>query len=400
MKISVQRVLAQVFGAPVLLGALWVSTVSHAQQNVGVTPTEIKLGQTMPLSGPVSAWGMFGKAHAAYFEMINAQGGINGRRVRLLTLDDSYAPPKTVEQTRKLVEQDKVLAIFGSVGTAHAAATKGYLLDGEVPALFLGIGANIWGPPEAFRLSTMWAPDHRTESRTYAQYVLKTRPGAKIAILSQNDDFGRNLVAGLKQALGDKQSMIVREATFETSDPTVDSQILALRASGADVLFNFASPRAATQAIRKTFDIGWKPLHFVFSFSTSIDNVLKPAGMERATGIMSATYLKDPANSSWKDDAGMTSYLAWLKQYLPAANAADPLVLQGYSAAELMTHVIRQTGADLNRTSLVRSAKSVKDLQLSMLLPGIKVNTTPQDPSGIHELRLQRFDGSQWVLAE
>ncbi|MFO1363858.1 MAG: ABC transporter substrate-binding protein [Burkholderiales bacterium] len=389
------------FSMPLLLACvLFGPAPSQAQQAPGVSPGEIKLGQTIPLSGPASPYGMFGRAHAAYFEMVNEQGGVNGRKIRLISLDDSYSPPKTVEHTRRLVEQENVLAIFGSVGTAHMAAVKQYLYDKGVPALFVGIGANIWGAPESFKYSTMWAPDHRTESATYARYVLKTRPQAKIAILSQNDDFGRNMVAGLKQALGDKTSLIVKEATFEATDPTVDSQILALKASGADTFFNFSSPKAASQAIRKAYDIGWKPMQFVFSFSTSIENVMKPAGVEKATGVLSATYLKDPNSPSWKDDPGVKEYLAWLRKYLPAANPADPLVLQGYNAAQLMVYILKQAGKDLNRESLVHAAKNVKDLQLTMMLPGIKINTTPQDPSGIHELRLQRFDGEQWTLAQ
>jgi branched-chain amino acid transport system substrate-binding protein len=386
----------------VLASAALLQPVPVAAQGngPGVTPTEVKLGQTGPYSGPVSAYGMFGKANVAYFEKVNASGGVNGRKVKLVSLDDGYAPPKTVEQTRKLVEQERVLALFGSIGTAHNVAIKGYLAERSVPMLFAGIGANIWGAPDQFKMSTMWSPDHRTESATYARHILKTRPNAKIAILMQNDDFGRNMAAGFKDALGDKRSMIVAEATFETTDPTVDSQIASLKNSGADTFLNFAPPRSASQAIRRAGELGWTPAQYVFSFAASIDGVLKPAGVDKSTGVMTATYMKDPTSPAWKDDAGVKDYLAWLKQYLPEGSPTDPLVLQGYSSAELMTHILRQAGADLNRDTLVKQTKSVKDLQLSMLLPGIRIDTTRPDPSGIHELRLQRFDGTRWQLMD
>ncbi len=366
----------------------------------GVTDTEIKLGQTVPLSGPASAYSGWGKAQGAYFAKINADGGINGRKINLISLDDGYSPPKTVEQTRKLVEQDRVLAIFGSLGTAHMAAVKKYLADRGVPQLFVGIGANIWGTPVDFKSATMWAPEHQTESAAYARFILQTNPNAKIAVLAQNDDFGRNMMKGLKDALRDKASMIVAEATYEVADPTVDSQIIALKASGADTLVSLAAPKWAAQAMRKAYDIGWKPQQFVFSFSTSVENVLKPAGLEKVVGLMSATYLKDPTNPAMKDDPGVVAYLAWAKQYLPGGDPADPLVIQGYSSAELMAAVIRQAGNDLTRENLVKQAKNIKDLQLSMLLDGIKVNTTPFAPSGIGSLRLQRFDGTQWAVID
>ncbi len=391
--------LTRSFQGFLLVSALALSTGPALAQSVpGVTATEVKLGQFNPLSGPVSAYGIFSKTSGAYFKKVNDEGGVAGRKINLLTMDDGYAPPKAVEVTRRLVERERVLAMFGSIGTAQNIAVRDYLYEKGVPMLFAGIGVDIWGSPEKAKWSTMWSPNHKIESGAYARQILKTKPNAKIAILAANDEGGRGLVAGFKEGLGDKKNLVVAEATYEQADPTVDSQILALKNSGADVLVNFASPRTASQAIRKAGELGWKPDQYLFSFAASIERVFKPAGIDNAVGIVTATYLKDPASPEWKDDPGVKAYLATLKRYAPDANPTDPTAIQGYCAAELTTHILREVGKDLNRDSLIKQTKSVKGVQLSMVLPGILVDTSRPEPSGLHEVRLQKFDGTQFRL--
>ena len=364
----------------------------------GVSDSEIKLGQTVPYSGPASAYSGWGLAQRAYFDALNAAGGINGRKITLLSLDDGGAPPKTVEATRKLVESDEVLAIVGSLGAAGVTAVHRYLDAKGVPQLFLGIGTNIWGPAPAFRWGTIWSPDHRTETRTYAEHALRTNPQARIAILTQDDDTGRNQLNGLRETLGARANAIVAASTYQLADTTVDSQIITLQSSGANVFINMASPKFAAQAIRRAATLNWKPAQYLFSFSSSVKGTLEPAGLDNSAGIYSATYIKDPGNPTMKDDAGVRAYLAWMAKYYPAGDPNSVLNIQGYSVAQVMEAVLRACGNDLTRENLTAKAKSIQGLQLPMFLPGVPFETTPDDVSGIHALRLQRFDGQAWSV--
>lgn len=368
-----------------------------ADYGPGASDQEIKLGQTIPYSGSASGYAAWGFAHRAYFAALNERGGVNGRKINLISLDDENLPPKAVEQTRRLVDEDQVLAIFGSLGAASANANKKFLASKGVPQLFLGIGANIWGDPTQFRWATIWSPDHRTETRAYADYVLKNRPDARIAVLSQDDDTGRNQLAGLKEALGGNAKMIVAEATYQQSDTSVDSQVITLSGSNADVFVNLSSPKFAAQAIRKASEIGWKPLQFIFSFSSSVKGTLTPAGLDHATGVITATYIKDPSNPAMRDDPGVKEYLAWIAGYYKDADPNNVLNIQGYSAAQLVAEVLRRCGDVLTRENVIQQAKSIKGLQLPMFLDGITIDTSPDDVSGIHALRLQRFDGARWL---
>lgn len=363
------------------------------------TPQEIKLGQTMPYSGTGSAWATIGRAHAAYFEMLNSKGGINGRKVKLVSLDDSYSPPKTVEQTRKLVEQERVLAIFGSLGTGGLVATKDYLVGKGVPQMFLSIGNNIWGP-EADKLGTLFAPLRHTETDVYARFIAKTRPNAKIGILSQNDDFGRELVKAMKASLADKTSLVVKEVTYEATDATVDSQIIALKSAGVDTFINFANPKFTIQAIRKAADIDWKPEHILFSFSALIDGVFKPAGLDKSAGIVTATYMKDPKDPLWVNDQGVKDYLEFMKTYYPSGDPNDLMNTMGYTAGMMVTQALTRAGEDLSRENIAKQAKNIPEMQLPMVLPGIKFGTKPDSVTGFNDMKLQRFDGTRWVLLD
>ncbi len=368
--------------------------------DTGASDTEIRLGQCIPYSGAGSAYSGWGKAHLAWFESLNAAGGINGRKVNLISLDDAGQPPRTVEQTRKLVESDQVLAIFGSLGGAGASAVHGYLDEAGIPQLFLGLGANIWGPAPAFKWATMWSPDHKTETRTYAQHLLSTIPDARIAVLTPDDDTGRNQLLGLKEALGANVKQLVAEATYRNSDPTVDQQVITLGGSGANVFVNMASPKFAAQAIRRAAKSNWKPTQYLFSFSSSVKGTLTPAGLANAEGSYSATYIKDPSNPKMKDDPGVQEYLAWLAKWYPSGDPNSVLNIQGYSAGQVISSVLRACGDDLTRKNLIHQAKSIKGLILPMFLPGVPFDTNEDDLSGIHTLRLQRFDGNAWeVLA-
>jgi ABC-type branched-subunit amino acid transport system substrate-binding protein len=360
---------------------------------------EIKLGQTMPYSGTGSAWGTIGRAHSAYFDMLNAKGGINGRKVKLVSLDDGYSPPKTVEQTRKLVEQERVVAIFGSLGTGGLVATKDYLIGRGVPQLFLSIGNNIWGP-EADKIGTLFAPLRHTETDVYARYIAVKRPDAKIGILSQNDDFGRELVKAMKLSLKDNATKIVKEVTYEATDATVDSQIIALKTAGVDTFINFANPKFTIQAIRKASDIEWKPEHILFSFSALIDGVFKPAGLDKSAGIVTATYMKDPKDPLWANDQGVKDYLDFMKTYYPSGDPNDLMNSMGYTAGMMVTQALQRAGDDLSRDNIAKQAKSIPEMQLPMVLPGIKFSTRPDSVTGLHDMKLQRFDGARWALMD
>ena len=361
---------------------------------------EIKLGQTMPYSGTGSAWATIGRAHGAYFDMLNAKGGINGHKVKLISLDDSYSPPKTVEQTRKLVEQEQILAIFGSLGTGGLVATKEYLVGKGVPQLFLSIGSDIWGTPEARKLGTLFAPLRHTETDAYARYIMAKRPNAVIGVLSQNDDFGRELVKALKISLKDKASQIVKEVTYEATDATVDSQIIALKSAGVDTFVNFANPKFSIQAIRKASDIQWKPEHILFSFSALIDGVFKPAGLDKSTGIVTATYMKDPKDPIWANDTGVKDYLDFMKTYYPSGDPNGMMNAMGYTAAQMVTQALLRAGNDLSRENIAKQAKSIPEMQLPMILPGIKFGTKADSLTGLNDMKLQRFDGTRWVLMD
>jgi len=386
--------------AMALAAAVVLIAPGHAEPRYGpgASDKEIKLGQTVSYSGPLSVFGTIGRAEAAYFEMVNAAGGINGRRVNLISLDDAYAPPKTVEQTRKLIEQEEVLALFSSLGTPTNTAIHKYVNAKRVPHLFLSTGASKWGDPQHFPWTMGWAPNYRQEGTIYARYILKAYPRARIAVLYQNDDFGKDFLKGFEEGLGDSNhAMIVAQATYEPTDPTVDSQITTLKASGADTFFDIAAPKAAAQAIRKAYDIGWRPLHLLQSVAASMASTLKPAGLDKAVGVVSSTYYKDPTDPQWANDPAVAAYLAWMRSYYPAGNPDDVFNVWAYSQAQTMEQVLKQCGDDLTRENVMRQAANLKDLQLPMLLPGIKINTSPTDYYPIKQVQLMKFDGKQWL---
>ena len=365
----------------------------------GVTDTEIRIGQTMPYSGPASSYGTAGKAEAAYFAKINAEGGVNGRRITLISLDDGYSPPRTVEQVRRLVEQEEVLLIFSMLGTPTSAAVQKYLNAKKVPQLFCASGASEFGDPQHFPWTMGWRPNYRSEARVYAKYILKVRPDAKIGVLYQNDDLGRDYLKGLHEGLGEKAgSMIVSEVSYEVTDPTVDSQIVTLQGSGANTLLNFSTPKAAAQAIRKAYDLGWKPLHLLSNVGSSVASVLKPAGLEKSVGLLTAAFLKDPTDKQWLNDPAYRDWMAWMKQYYPEGDTTDLYNVYGYGLAQTLVHVLKQSGNDLTRDNVMRQASSLKNLALPMALPGVKLNTSPTDYYPIEQMWMQKFDGKQWVL--
>ena len=369
------------------------------QYGPGVSDTEIKIGNTMPYSGPASAYGVIGKSEAAYFAMINDRGGINGRKINFISRDDGYSPPKTVEQVRQLVEQDQVLFLFQTLGTPPNIAIQGYLNDNKVPQLFVATGASKWNDPKHFPWTMGWQPNYPTEGRIYARYILKNLPDAKIAVLTQNDDSGKDFFSGLHDGLGDKaDKLIVAARTYETTDAIVDSQILALRASGAEVLFTGAIPKFAAQAIRKVYDIGWKPTHFLASVANSVGSVMRPAGLEKGVGIISAAYVKDPTDPQWQDTREYKEWLAWMKRYNTSGNVADVSTVYGYSAAQTMVAVLMQCGDNLTRENVMKQAASIHELKLPMLLPGITVTTGTDDFAPIKQMQLEKFDGTTWQL--
>jgi branched-chain amino acid transport system substrate-binding protein len=365
----------------------------------GVSDIEIKLGQTMPYSGPASAYGADGLAELAYVKFVNDQGGVNGRKINLISLDDGYSPPKTVEQTRRLVEEDNVLAIFSPLGTAPNVAIQKYLNTKQVPHLFVASGASRWGDPEHFPWTMGFGPNYRSEAIIYAKSILRDQPNAKLGILYQNDDLGKDYLEGMRVGLGDKAGrMIVKEVSYEVTDPTVDSQIVTLKGAGADVFFNITTPKFGAIAIRKTYDIGWHPTQYLVNVASSTAAVLQPAGFEKAVGIISAAYLKDPNDPGVRSDPAYKAWLTWIDKYNPNANKGDYYNVLGYTFAQALVHVLKQCGDELTRENLMRQAASIKDLELPMLLPGIKVNTSPSNFYPIRQERLQRFNGERWEL--
>ncbi|KYG18965.1 branched-chain amino acid ABC transporter substrate-binding protein [Bradyrhizobium sp. AT1] len=365
----------------------------------GVSDTEIRIGNTSPYSGPASAFSMVAKTEEAYFRKINAEGGINGRRIVFLSYDDAYSPPKTVEQTRRLVESNEVLLVFNAMGTAPNSAVQKYLNAKKVPQLFVSSGAAKWNDPKNFPWTMGFTPSYETEGYIYAQYVLRERPAAKVAIFFQNDDFGKDYLRGIKRGLGDKAaSVIVAEEAFDVSEPTIDSHLVKLKASGADVLFDIATPKFAAQAIKKVSELDWKPLHILSYVSASIGSVIKPVGFENAQGLISAAYFKDPNDPTWKDDAGLRELNGFLDAYFPGADRSDTLIVNGYNTAQALVHVLKQCGDDLTRENVMRNAVNMKMVELGMLLPGIRMNTSPGDFAPIKEWQLMRFEGANWHL--
>jgi ABC-type branched-subunit amino acid transport system substrate-binding protein len=378
-----------------------VGSTAHSEERYGpgASDTKIRLGQTMPYSGPASAYGAYGKAQAAFFRMLNEHGGINGRKIELLSLDDGYSPPRAVEQVRKLVEQEQVLAIFSSFGTPTNAAVVKYLNLKKVPHLFVTSGAAEFADPKTYPWSMGWRVNYVAEARVYARYLLRERPNVKIAALYQHDDAGRDYLRGLREGLGERaDKMIVAEASFEVTDPTVDSQIVTLKGSGADTLFVFGSAKPTAQAIRKVWDLGWHPLQFVGNPAASVATVMKPAGLEKSVGIISGAYLKDPTDAHWENDSGLRQWLEFMKQYYPEGDLTDLYNVYAYATAQTMVQVLKQCGNDLTRENVMRQAANLKDLELPILIPGIRINTGPHDYSPIEQMQLQRFDGKQWVL--
>jgi branched-chain amino acid transport system substrate-binding protein len=381
-----------------LIAALTQPVAAQKKNAPGVSDSEIKIGQSMPYSGPASAYGAIGKSEAAYIAMINERGGVNGRKINLLSLDDGYSPPKTFEQTRRLIEQENVAFIFSSLGTPTGVVVHKYLNEHKVPQIFQASGATFWADPKHFPWSIGWQPNYQTEGAIYGRYLRQQNPNAKVAVLYQNDDAGRDYVAGFKMGLGDEaaKKMIVAVATYETTDPTLDSQIVSLQDSGATVLFDNSTPKFAAQAIRKVYELGWKPTHFLMSVATSVSAVMEPAGFEKGQGIISAQYLKDPNDPQWKDDQAYKDWLAFMQKYDPEGNLGDSFNVYGYSVAQTLVQVLTQAGDDLSRENIMKQAASL-DLTLPMLLPGIRIHTSAEDFSPIKQMQLVRFEGKQWI---
>ncbi|PWU20559.1 MAG: branched-chain amino acid ABC transporter substrate-binding protein [Candidatus Rokuibacteriota bacterium] len=381
------------------LAATAIAGGAAAQTVVGVTPTEIKIGNTNPYSGPASAYGTIGKALGAYFKKVNDEGGINGRKVNYITYDDAYTPPKTVEMVRRLVEQDQVAFLFQTLGTPPNSAIHKYMNQQKVPQLFVATGATKWNDPQHFPWTMGFQPNYQTEGKIYAAYILKNVPDAKIGILYQNDDYGKDYLKGFEDGLGEAaKKLIVLKQSYEVTDPTIDSQIVNLKNSGANVFFNVTIPKFAVQAIKKSHDIGWKPLHFLNNVSSSLGTVLKPAGLDASKGLITALYMKEITDPQWKNDKGFQDWLAWMKKYYPEGALDDQANAYAYNVAILVTHVLKQCGNDLSRENVMKQAASLKDLELPLLLPGIKVNTSPTDFAPVEQEQLAKFDGERWVL--
>ncbi len=387
-------------GSALGLAIALASPGAYAQKkyDTGASDTEIKIGHITAYSGPASAYGVIGKAIAAYLQMINEQGGINGRKVNFISVDDGYSPPKTVEQARKLVEQDEVLVLFNPLGTPPNSAIHRYMNQKKVPQLLVATGATKWGDPKNFPWTMGWQPNYQSESKIYAAHILETKPNAKIAILFQNDDYGKDYLKGFKDGLGDKAaSMIIKEVSFEVTDPTIDSQMVTLKASGADTFFNITTPKFAAQAIKKAAEIGWKPTHYLNSVSVSVGAVMGPAGLENGVGIISAGYIKDPTDAQWQKGKEWDDFTGWLKKYVPNADIKDLNYVYGYTVSQGLVQVLKQAGDNLTRENIMKQAASL-DMTLPMLLPGVNVKTGPDDFFPIERMQLQRFTGKTWEM--
>src|SRR5580693_5815596 len=375
------------------------SASAQKKYDPGATDTEIKIGQTVPFSGPASAYATIGKAQAAYFKMINDQGGINGRKINLIQYDDAYSPPKAVEQVRKLVESDEVLLTFQIIGTPSNAAVQKYLNSKKVPQLFAATGASKFTDPKNFPWTLGFNPNYFVEGRIYGQYILKEYPNAKIGVLYQNDDLGKDYLNGIKTGLGDKAAkMIVAEASYEVADPTIDSQVLKIKDAGADLFFSASTPKQAAQAIKKNAELGWKPVHILDINATSVGAVMQPAGLEASKDVISVNYGKDPLDPTWKDDPGMKKYFDFMAKYYPEGDKNSNFNAYGFSTAQLMVHVLKQSGDDLTRENVLKQATNLKDVQLDLALPGIVGNTTPNDYRVNRQLQMMRFNGERWEM--
>ncbi|MBN9040810.1 MAG: branched-chain amino acid ABC transporter substrate-binding protein [Rhizobiales bacterium 62-47] len=389
--------LAAISAAALLLSA--GSALAQKKYDTGATDTEIKIGNIEAYSGPASAYGIIGKTEEAYFKMVNDNGGIKGRKINFISYDDAYSPPKTVEQTRKLVESDEVLFIFNALGTPTQSAVQKYLNTKKVPQLFLATGASKWDDPKNFPWTMGFQPSYRSEARIFAKYIMQTKPDAKVAVFFQNDDFGKDYVTGLKDVFGANSSkIIIAEESYETSEPTIDSHIIKLKGTGADVLVNISTPKFAAQAIKKMHEIGWKPMHLMTDVSISIGAVMKPAGFDASEGVLSAGYLKDASDPQWKDDAGMKKFMAFVDKYMPGANIADANMVYGYAAAQTMVHVLEQCGDNLTRENIMKQAASIKGFSPDTLIPGIHVKTSAADFAPIEQLKMMKFKDGKWDL--
>jgi branched-chain amino acid transport system substrate-binding protein len=365
----------------------------------GVTDAEIKIGNIMPYSGPASAYGVIGKTEQAYFNKINAEGGINGRKIKFISYDDGYLPPKAVEQARKLVESDGVFLIFNSLGTPSNSAIEKYMNAKQTPQLFVATGASKWDDPKNFPWTMGWQPSYQSEAHIYAKYILKEKPDGKIGVLYQNDDFGKDYLKGLRDGLGDKAgSMIIAEEPYETEEPSIDDHIVKLKEAGVDVFVSITTPKFAAQAIKRLAEVDWHPMHFLSNVSASVGGVIEPAGYENSQGILSAAYAKDAADPQWDDDPGMKAVLAFLKKYDPNANKLDASVIYGYGVAQTLVEVLRMCGDNLTRANVMKQAESLKDFKIDTLLPGISINTSPTDYAPINQLKMMRFKGRKWEL--
>ncbi|MES5486241.1 ABC transporter substrate-binding protein [Bradyrhizobium sp. INPA03-11B] len=388
-----------VTGTALAIALSATSASAQKKYDPGASDTEIKIGQTVPFSGPASAYASIGRTQAAYFKMINDQGGINGRKINLIQYDDAYSPPKAVEQVRKLVESDEVLLTFQIVGTPSNAAVQKYLNAKKVPQLFAATGASKFTDPKNFPWTLGFNPNYFVEGRIYGQYILKEHPNAKIGILYQNDDLGKDYLNGIKAGLGDKAAkMIVAEASYEVSDPTIDSQVIKIKDAGADLFFSASTPKQAAQAIKKIAELGWHPVHIVDINATSVGAVLQPAGLEASKGLISTNYGKDPADPQWKDDPGMKRYFDFMAKYYPDGDKNSNFNTYGYSTAQLMVHVLKQCGDELTRENVLKQATNLKNVDLDMALPGIKGNTTPNDYRVNKQLQMMKFNGERWEL--
>jgi len=381
----------------IVAAALTMPALAQKKYDPGASDSEIRIGNTNPYSGPASAYGTIGKSIAAYFKMVNDQGGINGRKINFISYDDGYSPPRTVEMARKLVEQDQVLFMFQTLGTPSNTAIHKYMNMKKVPQMMVATGATKWNDPKGNPWTMGWQPNYQGEAQIYAQHIIKTKPNAKIAVLYQNDDYGKDYLKGLHDGLGAKKSMIVKEVSYEVSDPTVDSQIVQLQASGADVFINITTPKFAAQAIRKAYDIGWKPVHYLNNVSIGIGSVLTPAGLDKSVGLLTVAYLKEPNDKQFANDAAMTQWREFMKKYYPDGSQIDNLNVYGYSVAQTIAQVLKQCGDNLTRENVMRQAANLKKYRVDTLLPGVLVDTGADDFAPIESVQLQRFDGKEWV---
>ena len=368
------------------------------QYGPGATDTEIKIGNTCFYSGPASSYSTIGKSMAAYYKMINDQGGLNGRKINFISYDDAYSPPKTVEMTRKLVEEDEILLDAGPLGTPTNSAIWHYMNQKKVPQLFVSTGATKWDDPKGHPWTIGWQPNYQSEGRIYATYIQREKPDGKIGVLYQNDDFGKDYLKGVKDGLGDKKSLVVVEASYETTDSTVDSQVLNMKAAGCEVFVNTAIPKFAAQAIRKAAEIEWKPLHVLSSIGNSVVATLKPAGLDKSVGLVSDFYLKDPTDPQWADDAGYKWWVEFMNKYYPEGDKADALNVYGPSNAATIVHVLKQCGDELTRENVMKQAANLHHFTVPMLLPGIEINTSPTDFAPVKQVQMGRFDGTKWKL--